>query len=216
MDAHSSERLRQEAHHAVVGAESPSETRQQSRRNPPKSDGPTTRGSPHEDAARKVNGRAVQPLLLPWVDQGVYFVERDGLIKIGETGSLRKRLAALRQGKRKVQLLAIGAADGLHYNTRQGAERRVHHLFRHLHVGFEWFTPDAALLEFIEDVAQTGLIPQHLCIPIYMEPHVPRLSNGPRSKRKLHYMRRACLRRAQLVLTVAALIEARRAQRGAP
>lgn len=84
----------------------------------------------------------------------VYFVERDGLIKIGTTTNLRARLRSLGQGGCKmpegmtvgpVTLLASTPGDRVD-------ESQYHERFRKQRVGGEWFRPNKALLRVIEDL----------------------------------------------------------------
>lgn len=91
-------------------------------------------------------------------DSVVYFVERDGLIKIGTTTNLRTRLRNLGQGGCKmpegmtvgpVTLLASTPGDRLD-------ESRYHERFRKQRVGGEWFRPNKALLHLIEDLQRAA------------------------------------------------------------
>jgi hypothetical protein len=84
----------------------------------------------------------------------VYFVERDGLIKIGTTTNLHTRLRSLGQGGCKmpegmtvgpVNLLASIPGDRLD-------ESKYHERFRRQRVGGEWFRPNKALLRLVEDL----------------------------------------------------------------
>ena len=130
----------------------------------------------------------------------MYFAARDGLIKIGCSGDVQRRLRGLGPG---IQLLAVGACDAY----RLDVELNVHHEFADLHVGHEWFRPEPALLAFIENVAATGVIPAHL--DTWRRGRGVKLLTvrGPRKMKRLHWMRRKVLRRARLLLTLGALIE---------
>ncbi|MEH0417814.1 GIY-YIG nuclease family protein [Streptomyces sp. B21-083] len=84
----------------------------------------------------------------------VYFVERDGLIKIGTTTNLHARIRNLGQGGCKmpegmtvgpVTLLASTPGDRLD-------ESNYHERFRKQRVGGEWFRPNKALLRLVEDL----------------------------------------------------------------
>ncbi|MFE2710611.1 GIY-YIG nuclease family protein [Streptomyces mirabilis] len=84
----------------------------------------------------------------------VYFVERDGLIKIGTTTNLRARLRSLGQGGCKmpegmtvgpVTLLTSTPGDRLD-------ESHYHERFHKQRVGGEWFRPNKALFRLIEDL----------------------------------------------------------------
>lgn len=84
----------------------------------------------------------------------VYFVERDGFVKIGTTRHLKSRLTALARGDcmidgmtpGPVTLLATLPGDDL-------IEKRLHSRFRHLRVGGEWFLPDNELRALITQCA---------------------------------------------------------------
>ncbi|SFD14184.1 GIY-YIG nuclease family protein [Streptomyces aidingensis] len=84
----------------------------------------------------------------------VYFVEREGFIKIGTTRDLRGRLAALEQGgvlmpdgvpPGPVTLLATTLGD-------RDVESGYHTRFRRQRVKGEWFRPSKALRHLIEDL----------------------------------------------------------------
>jgi hypothetical protein len=155
----------------------------------------------------------VQPVLIPWVDHGIYFIQRrdNGLIKIGHTRQLRARFTVL-GGVKHLRLLAIGEAHCEPWRRLEyrDVERRVHHEFRHLHVEREWFTPAPELLRLINEIARTGYVPERFHLRIDDEPRVPRLGlRGPCFVGPLHVTQRKCLERANLLLTVAALVEHR-------
>jgi hypothetical protein len=84
----------------------------------------------------------------------VYFVERQGLIKIGTSRRLKARLESISHGACKmpdgmapgpVNLLATMPGD-------QRTESSYHHRFRRQRVAGEWFRPNKALLRLIEDL----------------------------------------------------------------
>lgn len=84
----------------------------------------------------------------------VYFVERQGYIKIGTTSSLKQRLPALAGGSclmpdgvtpGPVTLLATTPGD-------REVEAAYHLRFRRLRVKGEWFRPNKALLSLVGDL----------------------------------------------------------------
>lgn len=81
----------------------------------------------------------------------VYFVERDGFIKIGFTTQLRKRLSALGKGGQMPEGMTVGPVKLL--ATLPGDddnEGYLHRRFRaHRIDGTEWFYPAPELLAFI-------------------------------------------------------------------
>jgi hypothetical protein len=178
-------------------------------RSRPKSPGishPATPNSHHDAASAKLNALAgVSGILVPTTTSGVYFVERDGLVKVGHTHNIRQRVRNL--GGKRAHLLAIGYAG---WRVRD-AELLIHDAFRAHHVGGEWFTPTPELVALIRDVQRTGLIPEPFNreIGYFNRPerlHAPGWKPKPR---KLHFTHRRALERARLLLTVAALIERR-------
>lgn len=110
------------------------------------------------DVAALFNGemrvRAVAERLgAPWAKSVVYFVEREGYIKIGTTRRLTQRLASLGPGRGTrcpgdmtpgpVVLLGTMPGDGEN-------ERAVHELFRrHRVLGTEWFRDAPEIRDFI-------------------------------------------------------------------
>lgn len=90
----------------------------------------------------------------------VYFVERDGFIKIGTTGRVPARIAELSRGDTAgpgltlspVKLLAMMPGDG-------AVESAVHGLFRSLRRDGEWFLAGEPLLTFVQAVADAGHVP---------------------------------------------------------
>lgn len=72
----------------------------------------------------------------------VYFVRFGGLVKIGWTGNLKKRMAEVPNEE------ILGTVPG----TMED-EKRCHVAFAHLRVKGEWFRPEPDLLEFIAGVA---------------------------------------------------------------
>lgn len=93
----------------------------------------------------------------------VYFVERDGLVKIGTTTKIDSRLERLHRGDAAlpgmtispVRLLAIMPGD-------RGVERSVHELFRSLRRGGEWFEHAEPLAGFVAAVSAAGHVPKPL------------------------------------------------------
>lgn len=84
----------------------------------------------------------------------VYFVERQGYIKIGTTSSLKQRLPSLASGSclmpdgvaaGPVTLLATTLGD-------REVEAAYHLRFRHQRVRGEWFRPNRALRSLIDDL----------------------------------------------------------------
>jgi hypothetical protein len=203
--------------------ESHSEATKPGRRNPSLSGGPSTPRSPRAAATRKEErllSGPFQPVLLPTVNRGVYFAERDdGCIKIGQSGRIRQRLVQLRVDfKSRIRLLAVGESEyrNAKWINRYDIERRVHDEFREHHVGHEWFRPTPELLALVAEVARTGVLPNRFLRSLYDGPRIPRLKNGPRKPRRgVHFMRQKCLRKAELMLLTAALIEQYRAKRRA-
>ncbi len=90
----------------------------------------------------------------------VYFVERDGFIKIGTTTNLSSRLGTLAREILRVEGMAQGPVTLL--ATLPGGrteERNLHRRFAHLRAGGEWFRPDDDLLAVIRALA-AGAIPE--------------------------------------------------------
>ncbi len=91
--------------------------------------------------------------VLPVGDR-VYFVERQGFVKIGFTKNLNKRLSALPRevirvdGMRRGPVVLLASQPG-----STALERRLHRRFAHLHAGGEWFRHDDELQALIEQVA---------------------------------------------------------------
>lgn len=84
----------------------------------------------------------------------VYFVERDGFVKIGTTIRLAERLKALSRGDCAIDGLTPGPVELL--ATMSGdvsAESELHERFAHLRIGGEWFLPDDELRAFIAELA---------------------------------------------------------------
>ena len=78
----------------------------------------------------------------------VYYLQRaDGLIKIGTTKGLAKRLTDLRREHGDLRILLTHRGD----RTRETA---MHHRFAELRVQGEWFQPGQALLSWILEVRQ--------------------------------------------------------------
>jgi hypothetical protein len=92
----------------------------------------------------------------------VYFVERDGFVKIGYTGNLAKRIKDISKGSCLIEGMTVGPVrllatiEGGDFDTESWMHRR----FDHLRVGGEWFLPDEELREFIAGLK--GCIAQDL------------------------------------------------------
>lgn len=70
--------------------------------------------------------------------------DHDGLIKIGATDNLTKRLNALRSANSSaLTLIATMPAD-------RWPEAALHDRFAHIRIRGEWFQPTAELLDFLE------------------------------------------------------------------
>jgi len=81
----------------------------------------------------------------------VYFVERDGFVKIGMTTQLRKRLAALGRGGQMPDGMTVGPVELL--ATMPGGKKNETYLHSRFHdhriEGTEWFYPAPELMQFI-------------------------------------------------------------------
>lgn len=87
----------------------------------------------------------------------VYFVEREGLIKIGTTTNLRSRLKTLGKGGSMPPGMTVGPVKLL-ASTRgtQVEEREYHQKFRKQRIPkTEWFRPNKALWREIETIQRT-------------------------------------------------------------
>lgn len=87
----------------------------------------------------------------------VYFVEREGLIKIGTTTNLRSRLKTLGKGGSMPHGMTVGPVKLL-ASTRgtQVEEREYHEKFRKQRIPkTEWFRPNKALWREIETIQRT-------------------------------------------------------------
>lgn len=88
----------------------------------------------------------------------VYFVEREGLIKIGTTTNLRSRLKTLGKGGSMPPGMTVGPVKLL-ASTRgtRVEEREYHEKFRKQRIPkTEWFRPNKALWREIETIQRTG------------------------------------------------------------
>ncbi|MBA9003676.1 GIY-YIG nuclease family protein [Thermomonospora cellulosilytica] len=81
----------------------------------------------------------------------VYFVERDGFVKIGYTTNLDKRIKAISKGSCLIEGMTVGPVRLLATIPDAGLddEKQLHRRFAHLRVGGEWFRPDADLRAYI-------------------------------------------------------------------
>lgn len=87
--------------------------------------------------------------------QVVYFVEREGLVKIGTTSNLPVRLHCLNRGDSAISGMTIGPVDLL--ATMPGGpevESALHRLFARLRYDGEWFLLDEPLVGFVRSVAR--------------------------------------------------------------
>lgn len=87
----------------------------------------------------------------------VYFVERDGFVKIGTTANLPDRLRDLGRGSSTIEGMSVGPVTLL--ATLPGdhlVEKRLHLRFERLRVGGEWFLPDQELNDFIANVSESS------------------------------------------------------------
>lgn len=86
----------------------------------------------------------------------VYFIEREGLIKIGFSTNLKKRLKDISKGSSMPDGMTIGPVTLL--ATEPGdrnLESRLHRRFDRSRVdNTEWFRPSKALRRYIEDLAR--------------------------------------------------------------
>lgn len=86
----------------------------------------------------------------------VYFVEREGLIKIGFTTNLDKRIKSISKGSSMPEGMTIGPVKLLAAEPGdRKLEARLHQRFSSTRVGnSEWFRPSKALRRYIEDLAR--------------------------------------------------------------
>jgi hypothetical protein len=108
-----------------------------------------------EHHRQEVARRAVELRVRPETGASlVYFVQRDGLIKIGTTTNLPKRLKAIGKGSSMAPGMTIGPVELL--ATEPGdrdREYRLHSKFQKTRIhGTEWFRPSKSLLRYIEDL----------------------------------------------------------------
>jgi hypothetical protein len=102
----------------------------------------------HITQPRKRKTPYVPPAPLPRVDPKhsvgwVYFAEAGGMIKIGHSRRLAKRLQVLRSSNPSgAKLLGVILVD-------RSAEGGIHERFHHLRQAGEWFTDAPELREFI-------------------------------------------------------------------
>lgn len=81
----------------------------------------------------------------------VYFVERDGFVKIGYSSDLKTRLRKLNRGDCFVEGMTVGPVKLLATIESAGEETEswLHQRFDHLRIGGEWFHCDEELRSFI-------------------------------------------------------------------
>lgn len=92
----------------------------------------------------------------------VYFVEREGLIKIGVSANLDKRLSDIGKGSSMLPGMTIGPVTLL--ATESGdrtLEQSLHQRFRKTRVAGEWFRPSKALHSYIDDLKRFQNNPGH-------------------------------------------------------
>ncbi|MEV7013303.1 GIY-YIG nuclease family protein [Streptosporangium sp. NPDC051022] len=117
-----------------------------------------------EEHQRQLQKRAaeqrVQPERAPSL---IYFVQREGLIKIGVTTNLTNRLKALSRGSCMPPGMTVGPVELL--ATEPGdrcVEGRLHTRFRKTRIqGTEWFRPSKALRNYIDDLTRIQKDPNH-------------------------------------------------------
>jgi hypothetical protein len=81
----------------------------------------------------------------------VYFMRRDGLIKIGVTTDVVKRAKAISKGSSMATGMTIGPVEVLATTPGDGAfESRLHRQFAASRVDGEWFRPTPRLLRLID------------------------------------------------------------------
>ncbi|MER5322336.1 GIY-YIG nuclease family protein [Streptosporangium roseum] len=87
----------------------------------------------------------------------VYFVERDGYVKIGTTTRLKSRLRTISQGGSTPRWMNTGPVNLL-ATIPGGCDREVelHRLFHQEHVEGEWFRDCPAIRSFINDLGQVA------------------------------------------------------------
>lgn len=81
----------------------------------------------------------------------VYFVQRDGFVKIGYSSDLKQRMQQISTGSSLIEGMTVGPVDLLATIEDAGeeTERWLHQRFGHLRIGGEWFLPDDDLRSFI-------------------------------------------------------------------
>lgn len=105
------------------------------------------------------SGRRYRRGLLP-SGEIVYFVERNGFIKIGMTADLKNRLLGLRAEDRRAPAAGAGPVRVLACMPGgRNEEKRLHQKFAHLRIGGEWFRPDPSLMSAVRLIAG-GAIPE--------------------------------------------------------
>jgi hypothetical protein len=80
----------------------------------------------------------------------VYFVERQGFVKIGTTTNLEQRLRSIGKGGQMIEGMTVGPVRLI--ATMPGDQRHeklLHRQFSDLSAGGEWFLPDTRLCDFI-------------------------------------------------------------------
>jgi hypothetical protein len=88
----------------------------------------------------------------------VYFIERQGFVKIGTTTSLEKRLRDIGKGSCMLTGMTVGPVRLV--ATMPGDQRHekfLHDQFHELRVEGEWFLPDGRLCEFIHRLPNVDL-----------------------------------------------------------
>lgn len=95
----------------------------------------------------------------------VYFVERDGFVKIGYAFNVANRIREINRGSSSIPGMTITPVRLL--ATMPGGkrnERWLHERFAHVRVDGEWFLPDAEMWAFIRDL-KGYVAPSHMQDP---------------------------------------------------
>jgi hypothetical protein len=85
----------------------------------------------------------------------VYFMAREGLIKIGMSSNVQKRMQEVSRGSSMIEGMTVGPVELL--GTVSGGrvrEKRLHLQFQDLRVGGEWFQDAPELREAIQELCR--------------------------------------------------------------
>lgn len=90
----------------------------------------------------------------------VYFVERDGFVKIGYSSDLKRRIQQINTGSCLIEGMTVGPVELLATIDGAGKETEdwLHRRFEHLRVGGEWFLLDEELRTFISGLRGCRLL----------------------------------------------------------